>query len=251
MYTVFITALTLAIHGASASSVKQTNQVNQGSSYLSKREKTTCAFDNGIQHISFEKKERLYTTLAKLFGSDAGCKVTNSLLELSTLSEFSGLSGKDSHIDKRSLSDSMSGSTIIHHHHHNHPGGNNDIYPDYSPKRMPTGEPSDRILPKEKQELQDIITLLVGEKLGPSLTRIVMKVSEPKFLIKFFKILGKKKIVRKLLGSGALIRVFGGAYGTLGAVGPGNADSDLDGGDSNGLGDTDGAGGRPDAGLGR
>jgi hypothetical protein len=250
MYTVFIAALTLAIHGASASSVKQVNQVNQGSSYLSKREKTTCAFDDGIQHISFEKKERLYTILTKLFGSDAGCQVTNSLLKLSTLSKFSELPGKGSHIDKRSLSDSMSGSTIIHHHH-NHPSGNNGIYPD----RTPTGKHSGRILPKEKQELQDIITLLVGEKLGPSLTRIVMEVSEPKFLIKFFRILGKKKIVRKLLGSGALIHVFGGASGTLGAVGPGgalgNTDSDLDSGGGDGLGDTDGAGGRPDADIGR
>jgi hypothetical protein len=123
---------------------------------------------------------------------------------------------------------------------------------------MPTGKPSDRILPKEKQELQDILTLLVGKKLGPLLTRIVIKVSEPKFLIKFFKILGKKKIVRKLLESIVLVRVLGSACGTFGAVGPGGAlggadsgaDNSLDSGGGNGLGDIDSTDGRPGVGLG-
>jgi hypothetical protein len=106
--TIFAAVVTLAIHGVSASSVgtvKQTDQVNQGASYLSKKEETTCAFEDGAKHISLEKKEQLYAILTKLHGSDAGCQVTNALLRLFTSPEFSKLPGKDSRIDNKSSFD--------------------------------------------------------------------------------------------------------------------------------------------------
>jgi hypothetical protein len=89
--TICVTVLTLVFHGAFASSVdiaKQVDQVDQGLSYLSKREIATYDFETGTKRIPLKKKKQLYTILAKLLGSDAGCHITNSIPWYSTLNEL-------------------------------------------------------------------------------------------------------------------------------------------------------------------
>jgi hypothetical protein len=217
--TIFAAVVTLAIHGVSASSVgtvKKTDQVNQGVSYLSKGKETTCAFEDGTKHTSLEEKNRLYSIMTKLHGSKIGCEFTNTLLRLSTSPEFSELPGKDSRIDKRSSSDPEPGSDVIiddvdddgyghrlpRHHgprRHRFPGqhGNRHVLPSgSSPSLILNVKYRKRISPKEEQELQDTLTLLVGKELGTVLTKSVV---ESKFIIKFFKALEKSKNNRKLL----------------------------------------------------
>jgi hypothetical protein len=161
--TVVVAVLTLAIHGVFASSVdtvKHTDQVNQGLSYLSKMEETTCALEDRAKSFSLESKERLYTILTKLYGSNDGCEITNSLLRFAIGGKLSKFPGKESHIGNKSSSGS-------------------------SPNLMPTGKYSDRISSKE-DELPYLLSPL-GPKLVKLFIKMVDKDVEPKFIIKIFK----------------------------------------------------------------
>jgi hypothetical protein len=131
---------------SSFDAVKQTDQVHQVSSYLSKREETTCAFEDDAKRISLEKKERLYAILTKIYGSNASCQVTSSLFRFSTSSEFSGLPGKDSRFDKRPSEMRQQRESSSR-----------------NPRRR---RPHNGISRREERDLRAILIVLFGERLG-------------------------------------------------------------------------------------
>jgi hypothetical protein len=196
--TIFAAVVTLAIHGVSASSVgtvKQTDQVNQGVSYLSKKEETTCVFEDGAKRISLEKKEWLDAIFTKLYGSDAGCQVTNALLRLSTPPKFSKLPGKDFRIDNKSSFDPL------HPRRSRHPGHHLDWPLGFSPSLISTGKYSANISHKERRKLRATLTSIFNVRIGELIAKIVTNVAKPESIIKLFKPLDKSENIRRFLAN--------------------------------------------------